>query len=95
MCRYQKRHIALKLLYLGWNYDGFVVQDNTTNTIEDHLFKALIKGTLIENRASSNYHRCGRTDQGVSSFCQVRLPYSGRFETVFGYFLIRHISVSR
>lgn len=70
--RYRKRHIALKFLYLGWNYDGYVVQDHTVNSIEDHLFKALTKGRLIEDRASSNYHRCGRTDQGVSSFCQVR-----------------------
>lgn len=69
--RYKKRRVAFKILYLGWDYDGFVVQDNTDNTIEYHLFQALIKGCLIEDRSSSNYHRCGRTDQGVSSFSQV------------------------
>lgn len=38
---------------------------------EHHLFKSLIKVCLIENRESSNYHRCGRTDKGVSAFSQV------------------------
>lgn len=68
---YRKRHLALKFLYLGWNFDGFVVQDNTSNTIEDALFNALEKIKLIENRQSSNYQRCGRTDIGVSAFSQV------------------------
>lgn len=65
----------MKILYLGWDYDGFVVQDNTDNTIEYHLFQALMKGCLIENRSSCNYHRCGRTDQGVSSFSQVHVLF--------------------
>lgn len=26
---------------------------------------------MIESRATSNYHRCGRTDKEVSAFCQV------------------------
>lgn len=42
-----------------------------TGNLEYHLFKALIKVCLIENRESSNYHRCGRTDKGVSAFSQV------------------------
>lgn len=54
----------LILKFKGWNYDGFVVQENTKNTIEDHLFNALLKAHLIENRQNSNYHRCGRTDKG-------------------------------
>lgn len=66
-----RRHILLKIMYFGWNYQGFAVQDNTANTIEDHLFDALIKTYLIEKRETSNYHRCGRTDKGVSSAGQV------------------------
>lgn len=60
----------LKFYYLGWNYNGYVVQEDTENTIEFHIFKALTKTCLIKDRASSNYHRCGRTDKGVSSFGQ-------------------------
>ncbi|XP_031840437.2 tRNA pseudouridine(38/39) synthase [Nomia melanderi] len=66
-----KRHILLKFYYLGWDYSGFVVQENIDNTIEHHLFTALIKSCCIQSRETSNYHRCGRTDKGVSSFSQV------------------------
>ncbi|XP_059471103.1 tRNA pseudouridine(38/39) synthase [Neocloeon triangulifer] len=66
-----KRRILIKLLYLGWDLDGYAVQDNSANTVEHHLFNALTKSCLIENRQSSNYHRCGRTDKGVSAFSQV------------------------
>ena len=69
--KYNKRHIALKLLYLGWEFNGFVVQEDTTQTVEHYLFEALVKTKLIESRESSNYHRCGRTDSGVSAFSQV------------------------
>ncbi|EFA02961.2 tRNA pseudouridine(38/39) synthase isoform X2 [Tribolium castaneum] len=65
------RHVLLKFLYLGWDYQGYVTQEDTVNTIEHHVFNALIKTCLIENRSSANYHRCGRTDKGVSSFSQV------------------------
>ncbi|XP_044749465.1 tRNA pseudouridine(38/39) synthase isoform X2 [Coccinella septempunctata] len=65
------RHILLKFFYLGWDYQGFATQENTNDTIEYHLFKALERTCLIKDRASSNYHRCGRTDKGVSSFGQV------------------------
>ena len=69
--KYKKRHIALKFLYLGWDYHGYVVQEDTTKTIEHYLFDALVRTKLIVNRESSNYHRCGRTDKGVSAFSQV------------------------
>ena len=69
--RFKRRHIALRLLYLGWEYEGFVVQENTRKTIERALFDALLKTKLIESRENSNYHRCGRTDVNVSAFSQV------------------------
>ena len=69
--RYKRRHIALKLLYLGWNFHGFATQNDNNQTVEYHLFQALFKAQLIESRQTSNYHRCGRTDKGVSSFGQV------------------------
>lgn len=66
-----KRHILLKFLYLGWDYQGFVVQEDTSETIEFYLFNALSKICLIDSRETSNYNRCGRTDKGVSAFEQV------------------------
>lgn len=66
-----RRHVALRLAYLGWAYQGFAVQENTDNTVEARLFEALLKTKLIRDRQSSNYHRCGRTDKGVSAFSQV------------------------
>ncbi|KAJ6224402.1 hypothetical protein RDWZM_002947 [Blomia tropicalis] len=69
--RYKLRHIFLKFLYLGWNYDGFVIQEDTLKTVEASLFDALLKTKLIRSRETSNYHRCGRTDKGVSAYTQV------------------------
>jgi tRNA pseudouridine38/39 synthase len=67
-----RRHVALRIAYLGWGYQGFASQENTNNPIEEKLFEALTKTRLVENRQTSNYHRCGRTDKGVSAFGQVR-----------------------
>ncbi|XP_058251588.1 tRNA pseudouridine(38/39) synthase [Hemibagrus wyckioides] len=66
-----RRHVALRLAYLGWQYQGFAVQENTDNTVEARVFEALLKTKLVQDRQSSNYHRCGRTDKGVSAFSQV------------------------
>ncbi|NXS96625.1 PUS3 synthase, partial [Jacana jacana] len=68
---YGRRHVALKMAYLGWGYQGFASQENTSNTIEEKLFEALKKTRLVDDRQTSNYHRCGRTDKGVSAFGQV------------------------
>lgn len=76
-----RRHILLKLLYFGWEYNGFASQENSGATIEQHLFKALTRTCLIESRQSANYHRCGRTDKEVSAFCQViSLDVRSKFE---------------
>lgn len=69
--KHTKRHVLLRIVYLGWDYQGYATQEDTINTIEYHLFAALSKACLVENRQTSNYHRCGRTDKGVSSFGQV------------------------
>uniref|UniRef100_A0A8C2L1A3 Pseudouridylate synthase 3 n=1 Tax=Cyprinus carpio TaxID=7962 RepID=A0A8C2L1A3_CYPCA len=66
-----RRHVALRLAYLGWQYQGFAVQENTDNTVEARLFEALLKTKLIQDRQTSSYHRCGRTDKGVSALSQV------------------------
>lgn len=69
--QFKQRHIALKILYFGWDYDGLATQVDSKNTIEYHLFGALTKTCLIESRESCCYNRCGRTDKGVSSYGQV------------------------
>lgn len=69
--RFKKRHVLLKLLYFGWNYQGYAGQDYNIKTIENELFKALEKSKLIESVATANYSKCGRTDKGVSAFSQV------------------------
>ncbi|NXI99611.1 PUS3 synthase, partial [Psophia crepitans] len=68
---YGRRRVALKVAYLGWGYQGFASQENTSNTVEEKLFEALKKTRLVDDRQTSNYHRCGRTDKGVSAFGQV------------------------
>uniref|UniRef100_A0A2A4K4U0 Pseudouridine synthase I TruA alpha/beta domain-containing protein n=1 Tax=Heliothis virescens TaxID=7102 RepID=A0A2A4K4U0_HELVI len=65
------RRVFLRILYFGWDYNGLAVQEDTNQTIEHHLFHALTKSCLIQKREMSGYHRCGRTDKGVSSFGQV------------------------
>jgi len=69
--KYKRRHVLLKICYFGWDYMGFAVQEDAGKTIESELFAGLIRSKLIESRESSNYHRCGRTDRGVSSYGQV------------------------
>ncbi|KAM3955347.1 tRNA pseudouridine(38/39) synthase [Aphomia sociella] len=68
-CHY--RRILLRILYFGWDYQGLAVQEDSNQTIEHYLFEALRKSCLIQSRETSQYHRCGRTDKGVSAFGQV------------------------
>lgn len=81
--KYATRYIALKVAYLGQNYNGFEHhQGNKTPlpTIEEELWKALTKTRLIfptngmegeVNWEGCEYSKCGRTDKGVSAFGQV------------------------
>ena len=69
--RFKRRHILLQVSYFGWNYLGFATQEDAGKTIESELFAALIQTKLVEDRAGCNYHRCGRTDRGVSGTGQV------------------------
>ncbi|KAK3232665.1 hypothetical protein CYMTET_56994 [Cymbomonas tetramitiformis] len=74
---FKQRHIALKIAYLGWNYDGFALQRDTKETVEEYLFAALRKAKLVGENAEAErwsegmYSRCGRTDKGVSALGQV------------------------
>ena len=88
--KYKRRHILLQVSYFGWNYLGFATQDDAGKTIESEMFAALIQTKLVEDRAGANYHRCGRTDRGVSgiqlewiTFCKIR----SMKQNFFKYFL--------
>ncbi|GJQ13663.1 hypothetical protein GpartN1_g5454.t1 [Galdieria partita] len=65
--KHGKRKIALRICYLGWMFDGFASQPHSNNTVEEHLFRALLKTKLIESREQSCYTRAARTDKGVSA----------------------------
>lgn len=77
--KYSTRLVALKLAYLGKNYNGFEYQPSgNLPTIEEELWKALVKSCLIfPDRPDEvdfgpwEYSKCGRTDRGVSAFGQV------------------------
>ena len=69
--KYNKRHVLIKFAYLGWNYHGYTTQEGIKNTVENEIFGALERTKMIQNRETSNYHRCGRTDKGVSAFSQI------------------------
>lgn len=71
MTRYGQRLIALRLVYAGWQFHGFAAQVDNENTVENHLFQALLKTRLIESRYTCEYSRAGRTDVGVSALGQV------------------------
>lgn len=71
MSRYGQRMIALKFNYEGWRFHGFATQASSDNSVEDHIFTALLRTCLIESRESCFYSRAGRTDVGVSAAGQV------------------------
>nr|CAD2189803.1 unnamed protein product [Meloidogyne enterolobii] len=56
--RYPKRRIAIMFLYLGWEYDGLVKQENTLKTVEQTLFNALVRTKLIESEENCEWTRC-------------------------------------
>jgi tRNA pseudouridine38/39 synthase len=81
---YESKMVALKVAYFGFKYQGFASQtgllnlfneikivSKTADTVEDHIFRALIRTRLILDPRTCNYSRCGRTDAGVSSTGQV------------------------
>lgn len=71
MRKYGQRLIALRLVYAGWRFHGFAAQVDNDNTVENHLFQALLKTRLVESRDTCEYSRAGRTDVGVSALGQV------------------------
>ncbi|ORY77784.1 pseudouridine synthase [Protomyces lactucae-debilis] len=71
--RYVHKYVAFKYAYLGWHYNGLVTQNMPTEfpTVEEEIFKALLKTKMIQHPDECNFSRCGRTDKGVSAMGQV------------------------
>ena len=68
---YNERQVALRVAYVGWGLAGFVLQKDTKDTVEEHLFSALERARLIRDRGDCHYSLCGRTDAGVSGIGNV------------------------
>ena len=63
--KFAVRPIAIKFAYFGWNYHGLEAREmDDVETVEQHIFDALIKSKLIPDRKSCRFSRCGRTDKG-------------------------------
>lgn len=72
MSHFHRRHVALKLMYVGSRFHGFASQPGSLRTVESDLFAALEHTKLLlGDRSEVNYSRCGRTDKGVSASGQV------------------------
>ncbi|KAG8141457.1 hypothetical protein E2320_007080 [Naja naja] len=66
---YGQKHVALKIAYLGWEYQGFASQENTNNTIEEKLFEALGKTRLVVSldlRSNLSDNKSGVVTEGKS-----------------------------
>lgn len=62
----------MQVQYEGGPYFGFASQTGECEeTVEKHIFEAMLKTRLIESRGECGYTRCGRTDRGVSALGQV------------------------
>ena len=70
-CKYRK--IALKFAYLGRTFNGLQVQTCCANTVESHIWRAIVTAKLRHpsDMPGPGYSRCARTDKGVSAFQQV------------------------
>ncbi len=62
---------AIKIAYLGKNYQGFQRQDSSIRTIEGEIATALIELGIIKDFPSARYSAAGRTDSGVHALSQV------------------------
>ena len=62
--------VALKLAYIGTNYNGSQVQPNAP-TIEGKMFEALMELGIIDDPKQANFTSAGRTDAGVHALGQV------------------------
>ncbi|XP_068128599.1 pseudouridylate synthase 1 homolog [Hyperolius riggenbachi] len=72
----KKKKWAIMMVYCGHGYHGLQVNKFELPTIEGVLIQALIKAQCVPETCSYNlkemrFHRCARTDKGVSALAQV------------------------
>jgi tRNA pseudouridine38-40 synthase len=65
------KQFAIKVAYLGKNYQGFQRQAESIKTIEKSIFEALIELEIINIISEARYSSAGRTDRGVNAIGQV------------------------
>lgn len=64
-------HYAIKIAYIGKNYQGFQRQSASIKTIEGTIIDVLKKFNYIKDISSARYSAAGRTDKGVNAISQV------------------------
>ncbi|TET29514.1 MAG: tRNA pseudouridine(38-40) synthase TruA [Candidatus Heimdallarchaeota archaeon] len=62
---------AIKIAYIGKEYQGFQRQTESIKTVEGTILDALTELEIINNASESKYSAAGRTDKGVNAISQV------------------------
>lgn len=65
------KRFAIKIAYIGKEYQGFQRQTESIKTVEGAILDALIELEIIDNVSESKYSAAGRTDKGVNAISQV------------------------
>lgn len=65
------KRFAIKIAYIGKEYQGFQRQTESIKTVEGTILDALIELEIINNASESKYSASGRTDKGVNAISQV------------------------
>ena len=65
------KRFAVKIAYLGKNYQGFQRQKGSIPTIEEEITTTLKELEIIESLSKAQYTAAGRTDAGVNALGQV------------------------
>ncbi|MCK5046334.1 MAG: tRNA pseudouridine(38-40) synthase TruA [Candidatus Heimdallarchaeota archaeon] len=62
---------AIKIAYIGKEYQGFQRQTESIKTVEGTILDTLIELEIINKVSESRYSAAGRTDKGVNAISQV------------------------
>ncbi|MCK5182682.1 MAG: tRNA pseudouridine(38-40) synthase TruA [Candidatus Heimdallarchaeota archaeon] len=62
---------AIKIAYIGKEYQGFQRQTESIKTVEGTILDTLIELEIIDKVSESRYSAAGRTDKGVNAISQV------------------------
>jgi len=65
------RRFAIKIAYIGKEYQGFQRQTESIKTVEGTIIDTLIELEIMNNVSESRYSAAGRTDKGVNAISQV------------------------